>query len=47
MFGSDKMVWPDAITNLIDFLNDLDFLTKKEKEKIFYKNAKKFLGIGK
>lgn len=47
MFGSDQMVWPDAITNSIDFLNDLDFLTKEEKEKIFYKNAKKFLGIGK
>lgn len=45
MFGSDQMVWPDAITNSIDFLNDLDFLTKEEKEMIFYKNAKKFLGI--
>ena len=45
MFGSDQMVWPDAITNSIDFLNDLDFLTKAEKEMIFYKNAKKFLGI--
>lgn len=45
MFGSDQMVWPDAITNSIDFLNDLDFLTKEEKEMIFYKNAKKFLSI--
>ena len=43
MFGSDQMVWPDAITNSIDFLNDLNFLTKEEKEMIFYKNAKKFL----
>lgn len=45
MFGSDQMVWPDAITNSIDFLNDLDFLTKEEKDMIFYKNAKKFLDI--
>ncbi|GAA4937795.1 hypothetical protein GCM10023314_07980 [Algibacter agarivorans] len=45
MFGSDQMVWPDAITNSIDFLNDLDFLTKEEKEMIFYKNAKNFLSI--
>lgn len=45
MFGSDQMVWPEAITNSIDFLNALDFLTKEEKEMIFYKNAKKFLEI--
>ncbi|EAR15086.1 amidohydrolase family protein [Robiginitalea biformata] len=45
MFGSDQMVWPNAITNSIDFLNDLAFLNKEEKEMIFYKNAKKFLSI--
>jgi predicted TIM-barrel fold metal-dependent hydrolase len=45
MFGSDQMVWPEAITSSINFLNALDFLTKKEKEMIFYTNAKKFLGI--
>ena len=45
MFGSDQMVWPEAITNSIDFLNALDFLTKEEKEMIFYKNAQTFLGI--
>jgi len=39
------MVWPDAITNSIEFLNDLDFLTKEEKEMIFNKNTKKFLGV--
>ncbi|TRO65506.1 amidohydrolase family protein [Christiangramia sabulilitoris] len=46
MFGSDQMVWPEAITNSIDFLNDLDFLTSEEKDMIFYKNARKFLEIG-
>jgi len=45
MFGSDQMVWPEAITSSINFLNALDFLTKEEKQKIFYDNAKKFLDI--
>jgi len=45
MFGSDQMVWPEAITSSINFLNSLDFLTEAEKEMILYKNAKKFLGI--
>ena len=45
MFGSDQMVWPEAITSSINFLNALNFLTKEEKEMIFYKNAKKFLSI--
>lgn len=45
MFGSDQMVWSEAITQSVNFLNSLSFLTKAEKEMIFYKNAKKFLGI--
>ena len=45
MFGSDQMVWPEAITSSINFLEALDFLTKEEKEMIFYKNAKTFLGL--
>lgn len=45
MFGSDQMVWPEAITSSINFLNALDFLTIEEKQKIFYDNAKKFLDI--
>ena len=45
LFGSDQMVWPEAITSSIDFLNSMNFLTKDEKEMILYKNAKKFLGI--
>jgi len=45
MFGSDQMVWPEAITSSIDFLNSMNFLTKDEKEMILYKNAKKFLGV--
>ncbi len=45
MFGSDQMVWPEAITSSIDFLNAMDFLIKDEKEMILYRNAKRFLGI--
>lgn len=45
MFGSDQMVWPDAITQSIDYLNSLDFLTEKEKEDIFYNNAARFLKL--
>lgn len=45
LFGSDQMVWPEAISSSIDFLNSMKFLTQDEKEMILYKNAKKFLGI--
>jgi len=45
MFGSDQMVWPYAIEKSIRFLNGLTFLTKKDKEDIFYDNAAKFLRI--
>ena len=45
MFGSDQMVWPYAIEKSIRFLNGLTFLTKKDKEDIFYNNAAKFLRI--
>jgi uncharacterized protein len=45
MFGSDQMVWPEAITASINFLKTMDFLTEAEKEMILYKNAKKFLGL--
>ncbi|HEX6171605.1 MAG TPA: amidohydrolase family protein [Chitinophagaceae bacterium] len=45
MFGSDQMIWPNAIEMSIDYLNSLDFLTKKEKENIFYNNAARFLKL--
>jgi len=38
MFGSDQMIWPEAITSSIEFLNALDFLSKEEKEMILYKS---------
>jgi hypothetical protein len=38
MFGSDG----GDIAKMIDQVNNLDFLTKEQKEKILYKNAKEF-----
>lgn len=45
MFGSDQMVWPQAITMSIDQLNSFDFLTAEEKRDIFYNNAARFLRL--
>lgn len=47
MFGSDQMIWPYAIEKSIKFLNGLTFLSKKDKEDIFYNNAAKFLQLQK
>jgi hypothetical protein len=47
MFGSDQMFWPYAIEKSIKFLNSLTFLTKQDKEDIFYHNAVKFLKLKK
>ena len=45
MFGSDQMRWPYAIEKSIRFLNSLTFLSKQDKENIFYNNAAKFLRL--
>jgi predicted TIM-barrel fold metal-dependent hydrolase len=45
MFGTDQMVWPGAIEKSIQFLNSLDFLTKKDKQNILYNNAARFLQL--
>lgn len=47
MFGSDQMLWPYAIEKSIKFLNSLSFLSKQDKEDIFYNNAAKFLKLQK
>lgn len=47
MFGSDQMVWPDAVVRSIEFLNSLEFLSSDDKRNIFYNNAAKFLGLSK
>jgi uncharacterized protein len=45
MFGSDQMVWPEAIGMAVDRINGYDFLTVEEKADIFYNNASRFLGL--
>ncbi|WP_299434561.1 amidohydrolase family protein [uncultured Aquimarina sp.] len=43
MYGSDQMIWTDAIKLSIDNIQKIPFLTKEQKADIFYNNAKRFL----
>jgi len=43
MFGSDQMVWPEAIGMAIEGIESAKFLSKEEKRDIFYNNAARFL----
>ena len=45
MFGSDQMVWPEAIGMAIEGIESAKFLTKEEKCDIFYNNAANFLKL--
>lgn len=45
MFGSDQMVWTDAIGMAIENINGAKFLTKKQKRDIFYNNAVRFFRL--
>ncbi|WP_051205455.1 amidohydrolase family protein [Salinimicrobium xinjiangense] len=45
LFGTDQMIWPEAIGIAVDNINSLDFLTLEEKADIFYNNAAEFLGL--
>lgn len=46
MFGSDQMIWPDAIDLAIEGVESAQFLTEAQKRDIFYNNAARFLGPG-
>jgi predicted TIM-barrel fold metal-dependent hydrolase len=43
MFGSDQMIWPDAVGIAIEAMESADFLTEEQKRDIFYNNAVRFL----
>jgi len=43
MFGSDQMIWPEAIGMAIDGIESARFLTPKQKRDLFYNNAVRFL----
>jgi len=45
MFGSDQMVWPDAIGLAIDGIESATFLSQEAKRDIFYNNAARFLRL--
>jgi len=45
MFGSDQMVWPDIIKTSVKAIQDMDFLSKEQKRKIFYWNAVEFFNL--
>jgi len=47
MFGSDQMVWTDAIGKAVEAVDSAAFLTEQQKRDIFYNNAVRFLRLEK
>jgi uncharacterized protein len=45
MFGSDQMVWPEAIEAGIRSIEEAEFLTAQQKRDILYNNAARFLRL--
>ncbi len=45
MFGSDQMVWPDAIPVAIETIRTAPFLTAEQKRDILHDNAARFLRL--
>lgn len=45
MFGSDSMIWPDALPIAIDAIQSAPFLTEAQKRDILYNNAARFLRL--
>jgi predicted TIM-barrel fold metal-dependent hydrolase len=47
MFGSDQMIWPEAIGMAIEGVESAKFLTYAQKRDIFYNNAVRFFRLDK
>ena len=47
MFGSDQMVWPEAIGIGIERILKADFLSEEQKRDVLYNNAARFLKLSK
>jgi uncharacterized protein len=47
MFGSDQMIWPEAIGMAIEGVESAKFLTRAQKRDIFYNNAVRFFRLDK
>ena len=45
MFGSDQMVWPEALSVAIDVIQNAPILSDTEKRDILYNNAARFLRL--
>lgn len=45
MFGSDNMIWPDAIEAGIQTINQAKFLSENQKRDILFNNAARFLRL--
>jgi len=45
MFGSDQMIWPDALRIAIEAVESAEFLSPAQKRDIFYNNAARFLRL--
>lgn len=45
MYGSDQMVWPQAIEVAIDSIENAPFLNEQQKRDILYNNAARFLRL--
>lgn len=47
MFGTDQMVWPEAIGMAVKNVKEAPFLTENQRRDIFYNNAARFLLLSK
>jgi hypothetical protein len=45
MFGSDEMVWPEALSSSIDTIQQAPMLNVEQKRDILYNNAAKFFRL--
>jgi predicted TIM-barrel fold metal-dependent hydrolase len=45
MFGSDEMVWPDAVSAALDTIQNAPSLSAQQKRDILYNNAARFLRL--
>ncbi len=45
LFGSDQMIWPEAIERAIESIEQAPFLSEQQKRDIFYNNAARFLRL--
>jgi len=47
MFGSDEMIWPQAIPRAIETIETADFISEDQKRDILFENAARFLRLSK